>query len=393
VKILFIHNRYQQAGGEDVAFNAEVELFKQQHEVFELLFDNDNITTAVEKVRAGIAGVYNFSSAKKVNAIIKVFNPDIIHIHNLFFNVSPSVLFEADRSKIPVIITLHNYRLICCNALLLRNNRICELCINKKMPHYGIKYKCYRKSAVGSAMLTAITGIHKYMKTWSTHVAQYVCLTDFAKTKFINSSLAVNGNQLTVVPNFVFDANIKVKKRGDFFLYVGRISEEKGVELLVKAFSTNAKQKLIIIGDGPLKDDLENQYVSLNTSFIGKKEKSEVMDLMGRCKALIFPSLCYEGMPFTIIEAFSTGTPVIASNLGAMADMIKDEVNGFHFNANDEEDLRRAINKFNQLSEEEYQAMSAQARLSYEQNYHPETHYKAMMSIYEKAIQNYHNAH
>lgn len=391
MKILYIHNKYREEGGEDVAFNAEVSLFKQYHEVFELVFNNDDIVTVTGKLKAGITGFYNLSSAQKVNEIIAVFEPDVIHIHNLFFTASPSILYAAKKRRVPVIITLHNYRLICCNALLLRNNRVCELCVNHKLPHYGIKYRCYRKSAIGSAITTGITGVHKYLKTWNKYVTQYISLTEFARYKFIRSSLSLNENQITVIPNFVFDNGEYRQTRENYFLYVGRISEEKGIEVLLKAFSPDLIHKLIIVGDGPIKHLLEKQYASGNIAFIGKKRRHEVVDLMNRCKALIFPSVCYEGMPFTIIEAFSTGTPVIASRLGAMAELIQDGLNGFHFEANNVEDLKNAFQKFLQLDEGQRKNMHSQARLSYEQKYHPETHYKAMMSVYHRAIQQYRN--
>jgi glycosyltransferase involved in cell wall biosynthesis len=389
VKILFIHNRYQEEGGEDVAFNAEVSLFKQDHEVFELVFNNDDIVTVTGKLKAAVTGFYNLSSARKVKEIIAVFEPDVIHIHNLFFTASPSILYAAKKKRVPVIITLHNYRLICCNALLLRNNKVCELCTNHKLPHYGIKYKCYRKSVIGSAITTGITGVHKYLKTWNKYVSQYISLTEFARYKFITSSLSLNDNQITVIPNFVFDNGEPRQTRENFFLYVGRISEEKGIELLLKTFSPGLIHKLIIVGDGPVKSRLEEQYASGNISFIGKKGKHEVLDLMKRCKALIFPSVCYEGMPFTIIEAFSTGTPVIASRLGAMAELIQDGMNGFHFETNNAQDLKNVIQKFTQLDEGKRKNMCDGARFSYEQKYHPEAHYKAILSVYQKAIQQY----
>ena len=386
MKILFIHNKYQEEGGEDVAFNGEVSLFKQKHEIFELIFNNDDIVTVTDKLKTSITGFYNFSSARKVKETIAIFKPDVIHIHNLFFTASPSILYAAKKRGVPVIVTLHNYRLICCNALLLRNNTVCELCVNHKLPHYGIKYKCYKNSSIGSAITTGITGLHKYLKTWNKYVDQYISLTEFAKSKFIRSSLLLKENQITVIPNFVFGNGAPPQIRENFFLYVGRISGEKGIELLLREFSRELTHKLIIVGDGPLKHRLEEQYISDNILFIGKKGRNEVVDLMSKCKALIFPSVCYEGLPFTILEAFSTGTPVIASRLGAMAEIIKDGISGFHFIPNDKNDLANAIDKFNQLNEKERQAMRKQARLSYEQKYHPEAHYQALLSVYQKAI-------
>jgi glycosyltransferase involved in cell wall biosynthesis len=166
VKILFIHNRYKQFGGEDVAVEQEAALLLAKgHEVNTLLFENRNITGFFPKLKAASQSVYNFSSARKVKKAIKELKPDIIHVHNFFFTASPSVLFVSHRHKIPSVFTIHNYRLVCSNALLLRNNKVCELCISKKFPLHGIRYKCYHNSRSASALVTLITGIHKLFGT------------------------------------------------------------------------------------------------------------------------------------------------------------------------------------------------------------------------------------
>jgi glycosyltransferase involved in cell wall biosynthesis len=387
LKVLFIHNRYQQAGGEDLAFELEAELLRQNHSVEVLLFSNDKIVTGFNKFKAAVTSIYSVSSALKVKKAIQLYKPDIIHVHNLFFDASPSVLASAYRQKVPVVVTLHNYRLICANALLLRNNQVCELCIDKKLPTAGIRYKCYRNSAVQSAVVTAITGIHKLIKSWNKYVYQYICLTEFSKEKLLYSSLQLNEKQLLVVPNFVPDPKAYFNIRENFFLYVGRISKEKGVDVLLKAFLKLKTQNLVIIGDGPEKNILERQYTAANIIFAGQKNKTDVLDLMSKAKALVFPSLCYENLPFTIIESYSTATPVIASGLGAMLEIVNDGYNGFHFMPGDVEDLEKALLKFLNLNEEQKRKIYAQARISYEEKFHPDIHYRALMNVYEKAIE------
>ncbi len=387
MKILFIHNRYQQAGGEDVAFQLEVGLLRQHHDVDVLHFSNDHILTLWDKISSAAKSVYNFFSFRTVISKISTFKPDVIHVHNLFFSASPSILIAAYKKKVPVVVTLHNYRLICANALLLRNNQVCELCVNKTLPLEGIKYKCYRSSSVQSGIVTAITGVHKIVKTWNRCVSQYICLTEFSKSKILFSSLQLKEQQIQVIPNFVPDITTGIHKKGDFFLYVGRISKEKGVEVLLKAFLKIPGQSLLIVGDGPEKLMLEEKYRNaVNISFLGQKDKASVLGLMAQCQALLFPSLCYENLPFTIIEAFSAGTPVIASRLGAMLEVIRNGYNGFHFTPGSHEELEAVVLKFVQLNEEEQKVLYKQARRSYEEKFHPDAHYKALINVYEKAI-------
>ena len=277
--------------------------------------------------------------------------------------------------------------MICANASFLRNNKICELCVNKKLPWTGIKYSCYRNSFIESALVTGITSFHKIIKTWNHYISQYILLTEFAKDKMLHSSLDLNEEKISVIPNFIPDSKAVLEKK-EFFLYVGRISKEKGVNILVDAFANLKSEKILIVGEGPEKANLE--LLSLhnsNINFMGKKSKSEVLDLMQQCKALIFPSICYEGLPFTILEAFASGTPVIASDIGAMTHLITNDYNGLHFTVNNPEDLQHCISRFNNLSVEEKLKLAARSRNSYETKYHPKIYYNAIIKVYTKALE------
>jgi glycosyltransferase involved in cell wall biosynthesis len=386
VRILFIHNRYKYAGGEDFAVESQEALFLEKGDEVKILqFDNSEISNG-SALMAGVNSVYNAPSKNLVDEVITSFKPDVIHIHNLFFLASPSVLYAAYRRKVPVVFTLHNYRLICCNALLLRDLAVCELCTKQTLPFSGIKYKCYRSSHAQSALVTAITGLHKMTGTWRNKVHTYIALTEFAKAKFLDSSLRVSEEQMVVLPNFVSDQGIGNPDRESFFLFVGRISPEKGVSQLLECFAQMPQHRIVIAGDGPDKIELEKQYSQYsNISFYGHQSKPEIFGLLKKTQALIFPSIWYEGLPFTIIEAFSTGTPVIAPKLGAMADIIMNEYNGFHFKAGDVQDLRNTVLKFAQL-EHEKQGFYSRARKSYEDKYHPDAYYKSIKSIYNNAI-------
>jgi glycosyltransferase involved in cell wall biosynthesis len=389
MRILFIHNRYQQEGGEDVALDLEVRLLEQKgHAVSTLLFDNEGLDGAMQKVRRGIQALYSRRSARLVERIIREFRPDVMHVHNLFFTASPSVIRVAAKYRVPVVLTLHNYRLICANALLLRDNAVCTLCVQKIFPLDGIRYKCYRGSAVETGLVTAVTGLHKLIGTWQKKVDAYITLTEFARSRFRTSSMAAVKDRLRLLPNFIFDpgAGKPPGERAGFYLFVGRISPEKGVHVMLEAFAGLPESRLIIIGDGPEKAEFEEKYrSSSNILFAGKKSKPEVLQAMKECRALLFPSIWYEGLPFTIVEAFAAGTPVFASAIGAMQDLIRDGYNGFHFRPGDAASLRSKILEFEARPDN---ALYGQARETYLTYYHPDSHYAGLIQIYESVLIN-----
>ena len=387
MKILFIHNRYKQFGGEDVVVEQEASLLADKgHEVRTIIFDNTSIAGFFSKLKTSFQSIYNFSSAKKIAGSISEFKPDIVHVHNLFIVASPSIIYAAQKAKIPVVMTLHNYRLICANALLLRDNTVCELCVSKKFPISGIRYKCYRNSAFGSALVTFITGFHKIFNTWKNKVATYITLNEFSRSKFLNSSLHVPTDKLITKPNFIPDPGETATQREDFFLFAGRLVVEKGVYVLAKAFAEMPEHKLVIVGDGPEKTRLQDQFKDHpNIIFTGTLDKQEVKEYMRSCKALICPSIWYEGAPLTIIEAFATGTPVIASRLGSMKESITDGFNGLHFNAGDATDLQEKVKVLNKETASS-PMLYKNARQTYLEKYTAETHYRSIINIYENLI-------
>lgn len=364
-------------------------LAEKGHEVKTVFFENNTIEGIGSKIRTAFSSIYNFSSARKVTGVIKEFDPDIIHIHNLFFIASPSVLSAAKRYKVPVVMTLHNYRLICANALLLRNSKICELCIHKKFPVSGIRYKCYRNSASETALVTTITGLHKLIGTWKNKVAAFITLNEFSRAKFLDSSLNLRAEKIITKPNFVPDPGEGNEQREDFFLFAGRIATEKGAHIVTRAFANIPHQKVVIVGDGPEKNALEQEFKNCpNISFMGQLDKRQLRDYMNQCKAFICPSIWYEGTPLTVIEAFASGTPVIASRLGVLSESVNDGFNGLHFTAGDANDLEKKIGIFLRETGNN-NLFYKNARQTYLDKYHPEMHYNAILKIYEDAIENY----
>lgn len=381
MKVLFIHNRYQHRGGEDAVLDMELRLLESHgHEIETLLFDNESIAGTGSKVSAALKAVYNPYAAKKLEAKVSTFRPDVIHVHNLFFDASPSVLYQAKRMGIPVVATLHNYRLICANAMLIREGAICEKCIHSTFPSSGIINKCYRGSAVQSGLVTAITGTHKILGTWKNKVDAYITLSGFMRNKILSGSAGLEANKVYITPNAIADPGEGAKLRDDYFLFVGRISPEKGILQLARMFAETKIGKLIIAGDGPQAENIRQLAATTdNIDYLGLQPAETVIAYMKQAKALIFPSTWYEGMPMTIIEAFATGTPVLASRLGSMVEMIEEGKNGFLFEPGNMDDLHELIKKI-KWKEELY----AGPRNSYLEKYSEEAHYNNILKIYKQ---------
>ena len=386
MKVLLVHNSYQQKGGEDSVFEAEYELLKNHgNQVKKFVFDNNDIKSFKDKIFVSFKAIYNPNSKELFKNAIRQFRPDIIHVHNLFYLASPSILYEANRQNIPVVLTLHNYRLICAGALLLRNAKPCELCTKMIFPVYGIINRCYQNSLTKTTQIALTTSIHKILGTWKNRIQKFIVLTEFSKSIFLQSSLKPKNTQIEVKPNFVQDYGTgEFNNRKDFFLFVGRLSVEKGIEILLKGFD-HSGFKLEIIGDGPLKKNVEKHCQENDTStYWGFQSKAFIMSKLKTCLALVFPSIWYEGMPITILEAFSTGTPIIASDIGNINAIVQNGYNGFHFKTGDPAALNQKLKEVR--GHKELQIYAENARKTYDSHYSPEKNYELLMDIYQKLL-------
>ncbi len=384
MKILLLHNRYKISGGEDSVFNSEVKMLRDNGNIVDyIVWDNSEIITFRQKVKTAFFSLYNPIARAVIERKIKEFNPDMIHIHNFFPQISPSVFFVADKFNTPVVMTLHNFRLICSNAILYTKGSICEKCVNKVFPFEGIKNRCYRNSYFQTFNVTLMTSFHKLIGTWREKTGRFIALTDFQKEMIVHSSLNLKLENLAVKPNFVSDPGVGLKKRENFFIFVGRLSVEKGINVLLDSFRYHS-YRLKIIGDGVMKElVLKESKSNPNIEFLGYKEKDLLLDQIKRSRALIFPSECYEGFPIVITEALATGTPVISSNIGSQAEIVKNGYNGIHFKVSDPEDLAEKIKLFDN---KEIKKMYINARKTYLEKYTPEINYKILKEIYKKTI-------
>jgi len=391
MKVLLLHNRYQLVGGEDAVVQAEKALLKTNgHEVTLLEISNDELTSVLKKAKAAVSAIYSPASKQQVSVEIAHFRPDVVHVHNFFPLLSPSVYDACGNAGVPVVQTLHNYRLGCPNAMFLRQGKVCEDCLGKRMPWPGIVHACYRGSRAQSAVVAAMLAVHWLRGTWQERVDAYIVLTNFQKEKMVQAGLP--REKIHVKPNYVSEPEQlgHTKVLGDYALFVGRLSREKSVTTLIEAYRhKDLRIPLKIVGDGPLHESLQAdvQMAGLEDviEFLGRQDKSAVLSLMRRAKFLVFPSAWYEGFPVTIAEAFACSLPALASRLGSMAEIVEDGVTGLHFEAGNSADLADKMQWANEHPEEMI-SMGKNARRAYEAHYTPEMNYQQLRAIYQQVI-------
>lgn len=384
MKILLLHNLYQQPGGEDAVVDQEKALLTAKgHDVQLLTVDNDTITGAWSQARTAVSSIYSFSSRAKVRKAIRQFAPELVHVHNFFPLLSPSVYDACEREGIPVVQTLHNYRLICPNALLYRNGRPCELCLARKVPWPGVLHACYRDSYFGSAALAAMISGHRLRGTWDRHVT-YITLSEFSRKKLIAGGL--RDDRLFTKPNFVLADPGRGARAEGFALFVGRLSEEKGIGTLLSAWTQLGTQKLKVVGDGPLVTQVQ-AATSSSIELLGRQSSDAVLKLMGEAAFLVFPSECYENFPRVLAEAFAKGLPILASRLGSAEELVADGRTGLLFNSGDASDLA-AKAEWMFSHPEELNRMSLAARKEYEEKYTADRNYERLMQVYQAAMEN-----
>ncbi|WP_299707723.1 glycosyltransferase family 4 protein [uncultured Pontibacter sp.] len=386
MRILQVHNHYKISAGEDTVFYAEAALLESHgHTVDRFTLSNEDVNSISEKLGAALGVVYNTKSARMLKAKIKAFQPDIIHVHNFFPLISPAVFDVAHKLGVPIVMTLHNYRLICPSAYLHYNGRTHMENVHKTFPIQAILDKAYRNSMFQTASVVLATGVHKLLGTWQHKVDRFITLTKGGSDLFFNSSLKPRREQLVVKPNFTADLGLSEAERGDHFLFVGRLSPEKGISTLLKATELYPF-KLKIIGDGSMRAEVEQHVAKYpNVEYLGYQKLDRVEQELKTAKALIFPSEWMETFGMTIIEAFSTGTPAIAAKIGGAEQLVEDGVNGLHYTPGNATELAEKV----QILAEDpalVSKMGAAARQSYEANYTPEANYRMLISIYEDVI-------
>jgi len=386
MKVFLSHTYYRLSGGEDKVFEAELFLLREQgHRVNILAFHNDAMKR-FSPWRQGMLTIWNREAYRKSRKALSDIKPEVVHIHNTFPLASPAVLHAAKAEGVPVVMTLHNYRLLCANALFFRNGQVCEDCLGRS-PWIGVAHGCYRDSRAATAVVATMLTIHRWLGTWTQNVDMYIALTEFARQKFIEGGLPAD--KIAVKPNFVHPDPGSGEGRGGFALFVGRLSQEKGLDTLLAAWERlQGRVPLKIVGDGPLASEVAAAAERLDgVEWLGRMPREEVLGLMKQASFLVLPSKVYENFPMTIAEAFATGLPVVASDLGAMASLIDHERTGLHFRPGDAEDLAAKV-EWMLSHPKALDQMRKEARAEYEAKYTAERNYRMLMEIYARAIEN-----
>lgn len=380
MKVLVCHNRYQQRGGEDSVFESEVELLRTfGHDVETFVRDNEGLESR-GKLKLLADTIWSSESHAELSDAIRTFRPDVIHVHNTFARLSPSIYSAAASLHVPVVQTLHNFRLLCPQALLMRESKVCEDCVGH-LPWRGVMHGCYRGSRAQTAALAAAVTVHRALGTWSSKVSRYIALNDFCKEVFVRGGLP--RDRLRVKPNFVEDRHLDPSTGSDEFLYVGRLSIEKGIDVLSSALAIAPDVKCHVVGTGEMDEAIRMRP---NAVMYGWQDGASINDLMHHHLALVMPSVWYENFPRTLVEAFSAGLPVVASRLGAMAALIEDGLTGLLFNPGDPGDLAAKL-EWARAHHLEMHRMGENARREYEQKYTPARNHEQLLSIYREAIE------
>lgn len=380
MRILSVHNRYQIRGGEDESRESEERLLREMGHLVEVYEENNEQIKELNPMQMAVNTVWSVEAYKTIRSYLKEQIHDLVHVQNFFPLISPSVYYAAKAEKVPVVQTLRNYRLLCPNALFFRDGHVCEDCLGKFVPWPGILHACYR-DRLATGAVTAMLTTHRMLRTWTDAVDIYIALTEFARQKFIQGGFPAE--KIVVKPNFVHPDPGLGEGRGGYALFVGRLSPEKGIGTLLEAWKQlGRKIPLKIVGDGPLAPQVaEAAKQILGVEWLERKPLKEVYELIGQAAFIVFPSEWYETFGRVAIEAFAKGTPVIAAAIGAIAELVEPDRNGFHFRPGDPEDLAAkvelALSNFAQLTQ-----MRQEARAEFENKYTAEKNYLRLMEIY-----------
>lgn len=384
------HNHYRESGGEDQSFQAERELLRSHGHVVEVYIrDNHEIQESrlIQKLQLARNTIWANDSFHDVRSIIRAKKPNLAHFQNTFPLISPSVYAACKQEGIPVIQSLRNYRLLCANALFSRNDRPCEDCLGKVIPWPGVLHACYRESHTQSAVVAGMLAYHRWIGTWDTQVDLYIVLSEFSRKKFIEGGLPPE--RLIVKPNFAVDRGGS-SEREDYVVFIGRLSKEKGLFTLLNAWRDLRNIPLIIIGTGPLYQQLyemiENENLD-NIKMVGQLANADAIEIIKRARFLVFPTELYETFGRVIVEAYCAGLPVVASRIGAVAELVRDSETGLQFTPGDAAELAAKV-RWLWNHPEESKHIGRNARKDYEQKYTPERNYQMLMDIYRRALEN-----
>jgi glycosyltransferase involved in cell wall biosynthesis len=382
MKVVVVHNLYQQPGGEDEVFRAETDLLSSHgHTVVRYTVDNRNVGN-MGSLALAAGAIWNKPTHRHLRELFRDARPDVVHFHNTHPLVSPAGYYAARAQGVAVVQTLHNFRLVCPSGVLFRDGSVCEECLGKPFPWPGIVHACYRGSRSATAVTAGMVSVHRALGTWSRTVGVFIALSEFSRRKFIAGGLPPE--KIVVKPNFLMSDPGSGGHQGKFALFVGRLSPEKGLDVLQRAWGMLGRDFNLKIIGGPLTQET-NDVTAGRIEWLGVQPKERVFVEMKEASFLIFPSECYENCPMTIIEAFATGLPVVVSGRGSAAGMVTDYQSGRHFRAGDPADLASKV-EWALGHPDEMAAMGRFARQVFESVYTATENYARLMEIYRLAM-------
>ncbi|MBL8012450.1 MAG: glycosyltransferase family 4 protein [Candidatus Omnitrophica bacterium] len=388
MRILMAHNFYQIPGGEDTVFRSEYELLKTYgEEVFPYERHNNEINQFhfIGKASHFLSADHSRQSYRHLRAALKKTRPHIAHFHNIYYMMTPSVYQACRDEGVPVVQSLHNYRMVCANGLLYRDGHVCEDCLTRNFWE-GVKHKCFRNSTAATAVMALQMDRLWSRKVWTQDVDQYIAAAEFTRKKYADCGIPID--KISLKAHFIYPDEGMRKGHDGYALYLGRLSEEKGVSVLLKAWSGIRDVKLKIAGTGPLETPLRNFAAENNVGnveFVGFQSQTECQKLMERAAVVIIPSVCYENFPRVVVEAFCRGVGIVASRLGSLAELVEDGKTGLLFKAGDPADLQRAVIQYfeNPVRIKEF---GSNARMTFEEKYTPQANYETLKGIYQNVI-------
>jgi glycosyltransferase involved in cell wall biosynthesis len=390
MKILVVHNHYRQPGGEQMAVMAQIALLRQQgHEVLEYTRHNREIDTygVIDKALFFPRTVFSRPVYRELLDLARRERPDVAHLHNVFPLLSPAAYAALHSAGVPMVQTIHNFRLLCPNGLFFTHGQICERCKHGNTLH-AVRWRCYRHSRTLSALYAAAIGAHRLAGTFAA-VDRFIALTEFAAAK-LGESGVVAKDRISVLGNFLPDPLPEPGARhgrSGSVVFLGRIAAEKGVVTLVEAAAQVPEVSVKILGEGPDGERCRALAQSLGTTnvqFLGTVTGEPKWAMLREALAVVVPSLCYEQLPFTILESMAAGTAIVASRHGGLATLVQHRENGLLFTAGDSLALARQLRTLAR-EPERAAAMGENARQTLEGHWSARAHYAGLLEIYALA--------
>jgi glycosyltransferase involved in cell wall biosynthesis len=389
LSVLVIHNQYQQPGGEDVVVRAEVDLLRTAgHRVLQFTQNNRSLAncTPLEKAALFVTTTWNRTAYSKIRALLEEERPDIVHCHNLLPQISPAAYYACQSAGVPVVQTLHNYRLFCPAGTFFRNGQICQDCTRSLA--YAVRWGCYRRSRLQSATVALMLEFHRFRKTWTSSVDAYIALTQFSRNFFVE--LGLPARKIQVKPNFLSHDPGQRSSPGNYALFVGRLNPEKGVLEMLQTWLHLPHIPLIVVGDGPLYDEaslLVRRSGSTHIRLLGRMSAEDTQAQMKAARVLVLPSRWYESFGMALLEAAAAGVPTIAARIAGIPELVIENKTGLLFDLQNADDFAEKAN-WAWAHPAEMEAMGWAARQLYLHNFTAEKNYELLINVYGSVVRN-----